>query len=145
MFKHDKTTSTNQTGIYVKNTPKPLNAKQIAQQRIDILFEQANLICKTNPALATKYIQTARKIAMSARYPLPQKYKRHICKHCKTLFVIGFNCRVRIQQKRTPHVVATCLNCGYNSRIPIKRKKQIRKKERAKIEQTPNIPHETPR
>jgi ribonuclease P protein subunit RPR2 len=125
----------------VKNTLKPLNTKQIAQQRIDILFKQANTIGKTNPTLATEYIKTAQKVAMSARFPLPKKYKHRICKHCKTLLITGFNCRIRIQQKREPHIVATCLNCGYNSRIPLKKKK----KERAKIEQTPNISHETPR
>jgi RNase P subunit RPR2 len=124
----------------VKNI-QPLNIKQIAQQRIAILFEQANLIGKTNPALATKYIKTAQKIAMAARLPINQKYKRHICKHCKTLLITGHNNRVRIQQKREPHIVATCLNCGYTSRIPIKNNK----KENTKNEQTTNIPHETPR
>jgi ribonuclease P protein subunit RPR2 len=140
MFKHNKKPSNNKV-LHVKNKLKPLNAKQIAQQRIDILFEQANIINKTNPTLATEYIKTARKIAMSARFPIPQKYKRQICKHCKTLLTTGFNSRVRIQQKREPHIVVTCLNCGYNSRMPIRKKNQ----ERAKIEQTPNIPHETPR
>jgi len=125
----------------VRNTLKPLNAKQIAQQRIDILFEQADTVGKTNPTLATEYIKTAQKIAMAARFPIPTKYKRRICKHCKTLFIAGYNNRVRIQQKREPHIVVTCLNCGYNSRILIK----TRKKRCTKNEQPNNIPHETSR
>jgi ribonuclease P protein subunit RPR2 len=124
----------------VKNI-QPSNIKHIAQQRIDILFEQAGLIGKTNPALATEYIKTAQKIAMAARIPINQKYKHRICKHCKTLLITGHNNRARIQQKREPHIVVTCLNCGYNSRIPIKNNK----KENTKNEQTTNIPHETPR
>ena len=125
----------------MKNTQKQLNINQIAKQRIDILFKQADNIGKTNPTLATQYIKTAQKIAMSARFPLPPKHKHRICKHCKTLHITGHNTQIRIQQKREPHIVTTCLNCGYNTRIPIK----TRKKERNKNEQTPNISHETPR
>jgi ribonuclease P protein subunit RPR2 len=125
----------------VKNTQKSSNTKQIAQRRIDIIFQQADAIAKANPELATEYIKTAQNIAMAARIPIPSKHKRRICKHCKILFIIGHNSRVRIQQKREPHIVVTCLNCGYNSRIPIKNKK----KECTKNEQTPNITHETPR
>jgi ribonuclease P protein subunit RPR2 len=115
----------------VKNTQKPLNTKQIAQQRIDIIFKQADAIAKVNPELATEYIKSAQKIAMAARIPIPSKHKRRICKHCKTLLITGYNNRVRIQQKREPHIVVTCLNCGYNSRIPIKNKKKERTKNRA--------------
>jgi ribonuclease P protein subunit RPR2 len=125
----------------VRNTQKPLSTKQIAQQRIDIIFKQADAIAKTNSTLATEYIKIAQKIAMAARIPIPPKHKRRICKHCQTLLVTGHNNRVRIQQKREPHIVVTCLSCGYNSRIPIKNKK----KECTKNEQPPNIPHETPR
>jgi ribonuclease P protein subunit RPR2 len=113
----------------VKGSLKPLNVKQIARQRVDILFEQATTVSKTNPQLATEYIKTAKKVAMSARLPLPTKYKRHVCKHCNTLFITGFNCRVRIQPKREPHIVATCLNCGHHLRIPIRKKKEGTKSE----------------
>ncbi|MCL2172676.1 MAG: ribonuclease P [Candidatus Bathyarchaeota archaeon] len=113
----------------MKNTVKPLSVKQIAEQRVNTLFTQAESIVKINPQLAVEYIKTAQKVAMSARFPLPPKYKRRICKHCNTLLISGFNCRARIQQKREPHVVVTCLNCGYHLRILIRKKK-----ENAKIE-----------
>jgi ribonuclease P protein subunit RPR2 len=45
-----------------------------------------------------------------------------ICRECNSLFVQGVNCRVRIKQKREPHVVVTCLNCGNQTRILLKRK-----------------------
>ncbi|MCL2868751.1 MAG: ribonuclease P [Candidatus Bathyarchaeota archaeon] len=107
----------------MKGSIKPLSIKQIAQQRIDTLFTQAETINKTNPRLATQYLKNAQKVAMSARLPLPTKYKRRICKHCNTLLTAGYNCRIRIQQKREPHIVVTCLNCGYHLRIPIRKKK----------------------
>jgi len=108
----------------VKNSLKPFSVKQIAQQRIDTLFTQAEAIGKTNPQLVSQYVKAAQKVAMAARFSLPPKYKRRICKHCNTLLITGFNCRVRIQQKREPHIVATCLNCGYHLRIPIRKKKK---------------------
>lgn len=100
------------------------NAKQIARQRIKILFEQAKKVYPDNPQLSSRYIATARKIAMAAKIPLPTMYKRQICKKCNTLLVQGDNCRVRIRQKREPHMVITCLTCEHKTRIPLKKKKE---------------------
>ncbi|TRO46945.1 hypothetical protein E2P47_05135 [Candidatus Bathyarchaeota archaeon] len=100
------------------------DTKQIARQRIQILFQQAKKSYRENPQLASRYILNARKIAMAAKIPLPTLYKRQICKKCNTLLVQGDNCRVRIRQKREPHVVITCLNCGSKTRIPLKKKKE---------------------
>jgi ribonuclease P protein subunit RPR2 len=105
-------------------------AKQIAKQRIAILFQQAAAIYKTDPALAQNYLLTARKIAMSARLSLPTAYKRCICKKCNSLLVPGETSRVRIKPTRETHIVVTCLNCGNQTRIPLKEKKIN--------EQTPN-------
>jgi ribonuclease P protein subunit RPR2 len=117
-----------------------LSLKQVAQQRIEILFGQAAAVSKTNPKLAAEYVKCAQKVAMSARFPLPTEYKRRVCKHCGFLLVEGFNVRVRIQQKREPHIVVTCLNCGYNSRIMLRKKK-----ESVEIEQADNDSNEASR
>ena len=108
--------------------------KQIAKQRIQVLFQQAQSIYKTNPQLAHRNIEIARKIAMSARLSLPKVYTRQICKNCNSLLVPGENSRVRIKPKREPHVVVTCLNCGNQTRIPLK----IKKQEKKQIEQNNN-------
>ncbi len=121
----------------VKSSKKPTSLKQIAKQRIEVLFKQADNVCKVNPKLASEYVLEARKVAMSARFPLPSEFKRQICKNCNALLVQGFNCRVRLQQKREPHVIVTCLNCGNQSRILLKKKK-----DRVRIEQN-NHPNET--
>lgn len=115
------------------------NIKQMARQRIQILLKQAKKSYRDNPKLSRRYIANARKIAMAAKIPLPTLYKRQICKKCNTLLVQGDNCRVRIKQKREPHVIITCLSCGCKTRIPLKKKK-----EKTKLEQD-NHPNETPR
>jgi ribonuclease P protein subunit RPR2 len=106
--------------------------KAIAKQRIQVLFEQAEVVGRVNPELSSRYVASARKIAMAARIRLPWEFKRRTCKRCNTLFVYGENCRVRVRQKREPHVVITCLKCGWQTRIP------LRKKEEKKIEQDNN-------
>lgn len=115
------------------------SVKQIARQRIQILFEQARQAGKTDPASAAQYIKSARRIAMAARIRLPIEFRRQVCRSCNALLVQGFNCRVRVKQKREPHVVITCLNCGKQTRIMLKTKK-----EHKTLEQN-NNPNETPR
>ena len=103
------------------------NTKQIARQRVKILFQQAKKVYHDNPKLSNRYVTHARKIAMAAKMPLPKVYRLQICKKCNSLLVQGDNCRVRIKQKREPHVVITCLNCGSKTRIPLKKKKEENK------------------
>ena len=113
--------------------------KQIARQRIQILFEEAEKIGKTEPQLAMQYVKSPRRIAMAARIRLPAEFKRQTCRKCNALFIQGSNCRVRVKQKREPHVVITCLNCGNQTRMLL-----AKKKEQKHLEQNYN-PNETPR
>jgi ribonuclease P protein subunit RPR2 len=115
------------------------SAKQIARQRIQVLFQQAKSVYHSNPPLSSHYIETARKIAMATKIRLPLVNKRQICKKCNVLLVPGDNCRVRIRQRRESHVVVTCLHCGYKTRILLRRNK-----EKTKLEQD-NYSNETPR
>ena len=115
------------------------NAKQIANQRIQVLFQQAKKVYRDNPRLSSRYVETARKIAMAAKIRLPAMYRRHVCKNCNMLLVQGDSCRVRIKQEREPHVVVTCLSCGHKTRILLRKKR-----EETKLEQD-NYPNETSR
>ena len=100
---------------------KQSSVKQIARQRIQILFEQAKKAGKTEPELATQYVKSARRIAMAAKIRLPLEFRRETCK-MQSLLVQGANCRVRVKQKREPHVVVTCLNCGNITSIMLRKK-----------------------
>jgi len=113
--------------------------KEIARHRIQILFEQAKKVAKADPKLASQYVLSARKIAMAAKIRMPLEFRRETCKECNALFIMGVNCRVRIKQKREPHVVVTCLNCGNQTRILLKGKM-----EHKELEQD-NHSHEAPR
>ncbi len=94
--------------------------KDIARQRIHKLFIFAKKTIKKDPEKAQRYIQIARKIAMRTRLHLPREYQSLICRGCKRFILPGVNCRVRIGQRREPHVIITCFHCGKHSRTPIK-------------------------
>jgi ribonuclease P protein subunit RPR2 len=103
--------------------------KQIARERVQILFLQAHRSYKTNPQLAQTYITMARNIAMAARIRLPQPLSRSACKACNSYLVPGETSRVRIRPRREPHMVVTCLRCGNKTRAPLKTKHKVEKKQ----------------
>jgi len=109
-----------------------IGTRQVAKNRICVLFEQAEAIRKTDPDLSRRYVEIARKIAMAARLRLPYDYKRKTCKKCNSLLVAGDNFRARIRQKREPHLVVTCLTCGSKTRIMLRKKKERTKHEQNK-------------
>jgi ribonuclease P protein subunit RPR2 len=96
------------------------SAKQIALKRVETLFQLAKDIIHKDPELAQRYVQLARRIAMRTRLKLPKVYKRLVCRKCKSFILPGVNCRIRIQKRREPHMVITCLICGGYSRIPLR-------------------------
>lgn len=98
--------------------------RKIALQRIQILFELAKQKIREEPQLAQRYVKIARRIAMRTRLRLPAEYRRMICKHCKSFIYPDVNCRVRLQRRREPHVVMTCLICGKHTRIMLKPSKK---------------------
>jgi ribonuclease P protein subunit RPR2 len=98
------------------------NTRSIARQRVQTLFGLAGETLDQDPVLAQRYVNIARRIAMAAKIRLPTRYRRQICRHCKSFILPGVNCRVRVKQLREPHVVITCLNCGKQMRIPLSKR-----------------------
>ncbi|MBS7652655.1 MAG: ribonuclease P [Candidatus Bathyarchaeia archaeon] len=95
---------------------------EIALQRIERLFCLAEEVYRENPALAQRYVSLARRIAMRARLSLPREFRRRVCRGCGAFLVPGSSSRVRVRQRREPHVSITCLRCGRVYRIPLGRR-----------------------
>ncbi len=110
-------------------TPEWLTAmnstKRIALQRIHTLFSLAKEVIHEDPELAQRYVHIARKIAMRTQLRLPKEFRWLVCRKCKSFIFPGVNCRIRIQQRREPHMVMTCLNCGRHFRLPLKRREKL--------------------
>lgn len=90
--------------------------KDIARERISILFEQASSIFKKNKSLANRYITLARKIAMKSNIRLTKIQKKKFCKHCYSYLVPGANARVRINNNK---IVTYCSECKKYSRMQL--------------------------
>ncbi|TFG10399.1 ribonuclease P [Candidatus Thorarchaeota archaeon] len=95
--------------------------RRIAEERIRLLWAQAQEIASENPSLARSMMQTARKVAQKARMKLPREMTRRICKGCGTVLIPGQTCRVRVRTNRARHVVVTCLECGAIQRYIVER------------------------
>tara|TARA_Y100000310_G_scaffold342813_1_gene447581 strand:+ start:682 stop:993 length:312 start_codon:yes stop_codon:yes gene_type:complete len=99
------------------NIPKA-KQKEIAKERIKILFQQAEKSFKKNPSLSDRYVTLARKIAMKLKVGIPQELKRKFCKHCYKFLMPSVNSRNRIRDGK---VIISCLECKKFTRIPLKR------------------------
>jgi ribonuclease P protein subunit RPR2 len=89
-----------------------------------VLFQLAKEAVQNRPDLAERYVEMARKIAMRTRLHLPLEYRLHVCRHCKRFILPGVSSRVRVQPRREPHIVVTCLHCGGLARVPLRRKRR---------------------
>ena len=56
--------------------------KEIALERINELFSQAEKVFRKSPDLADRYVELARKIGMKYKTRIPPELKRQFCKHC---------------------------------------------------------------
>lgn len=88
---------------------KKKELRKIALQRVEQLFREA----EKRPAMANRYVDLARKIAMKVEMPLPREYKRRFCKFCNTYFQSG-NFRVRVKDKV---IITYCLTCKRYNKV----------------------------
>ena len=91
--------------------------REIALERINILFQEADLMFKEDPRLSDRYVEIARKIAMKYKVSIPRELKRRFCKHCYTFLVPGINCRIRNNEGK---MVYYCKICKKFMRFPLK-------------------------
>jgi len=90
--------------------------KNIARERIEILFREARQAFPANPERSNRYVEMARKIAMRQRIRIDREYRRQYCHHCYCYLVPGKNMRARVHDG---HVVVTCLSCNKKTRFRV--------------------------
>jgi ribonuclease P protein subunit RPR2 len=93
--------------------------KEIAKERVKILFQQAEEVFSRNKSLAHRYVTLARKIAMKVKLRMPIELKRKYCKHCYKFLMPGVNARIRTRDGK---VIISCLECKKFTRIPVRKK-----------------------
>lgn len=93
------------------------NAKEIAKERIETLFEEAEKSFKIHPERSNRYVELARKIGMKLKVKIPKELKRKFCKHCNSYLKPGVNLKIRNHKGR---MIYECLKCGKFMRFVIK-------------------------
>ena len=107
-----------------KHYLKPKKQRDLALEKITLLFKEAISSFKTDPKTADKNVKLARKTAMTFKVKIPLKFKRRFCKNCYSFLLPGKNCRIRTNKG---NIVYYCLNCkgftriGYKSKISSKK------------------------
>ncbi|MFB6295210.1 MAG: ribonuclease P protein component 4 [Candidatus Nanohaloarchaea archaeon] len=93
---------------------KPAWAEQIARERIDILFDEAAQAFPEHPDRADRYVELARRIAMTVTVSLPAELRERCCPDCHAYLQPGENARVRVEDGVK---TVTCGECGGSRRI----------------------------
>jgi ribonuclease P protein subunit RPR2 len=92
-------------------------AKQIARERIAILFNLAEAAFAEDPGRSDRYVALARRISMRQRVRIPREFRRRFCHHCAAFLVPGANMRVRVHRGM---VVVTCRACKGSMRYRVR-------------------------
>lgn len=85
--------------------------RDIAAERIKILYALAKEAYKTDPELSAKYIKHIKKISKHYKISLSADFKKNVCKKCDAILIPGKSSSIRIASVKK-YVVIKCLNCG---------------------------------
>ncbi len=89
--------------------------KDLAKERIHILFKQAADEFSRYPARSHRYVEMARALSMKYKVRMPKEFRLSFCKECLHYLVSGKNASIRVKKNR---VIISCKDCGHIKRIP---------------------------
>lgn len=93
--------------------------KDLARQRMNILFNKSMSIVSTDPELARRYVEIALAISRKSGVPIPRPFRMNYCKKCHSFLMPGVTSRIRLRGKGKKRLVIKCLSCGRIFRYPI--------------------------
>lgn len=102
---------------------------KIAIERMNILFERAELEFINHPERSNRYVELAKKLSTKYNTKIPEKWSRRYCKNCNKFLCPGHNCTVRLVNSE---VNIFCGECDHVMKIPYQKEKKH--KRRAKYE-----------
>ena len=90
--------------------------KKIALERMYILVKTAISNARSDPNLAEKQANLARRISTRYRINKPYELRLNFCKKCKKFIVPGINSRIRIGRTPLKSIRITCNFCEHTYR-----------------------------
>ncbi len=94
---------------------KPKWQIDIAGERIEILFEEAEKEFEKHPERSDNYISLARRIAMRYNVRIPPRLRIRFCRKCYKYLKPNVNSTI---EERGSAVAVGCKNCGYKRTYP---------------------------
>lgn len=88
-----------------------MQPRKIAEERIEILFKQAENKFGEDPELSDRYVEIARKIGERTQTSLRKDLKLKFCSSCGSFWRPGANCKVNINPEKSI-LEYNCCNCG---------------------------------
>ncbi len=98
---------------------RPNWINNIANERMEILFNQAEKAFDSHPERSDRYVKLTRSISTKYNIKLPDYWRGRFCKNCNKFLKPGVNLRVRLSDKC---ITNKCLECGNVTRIPYTRR-----------------------
>jgi ribonuclease P protein subunit RPR2 len=108
---------------------KPGWQRDIARERIEILFGLAGREFQSHRERSKRYVGLARRIGMRYNVRIPEGLKGSFCRKCSSYLKPGVNSRARTSPRQRALVIK-CLECGSISRHPYRRERKAGKKPR---------------
>jgi len=81
-------------------------------ERVEILLAKALETAKSDPELAHRQAELARRICLKYNLRLPYYSRQLFCRGCKRFIIPGLSARVRLGY-RPKAIKITCLYCGH--------------------------------
>ena len=85
--------------------------KKIALERMYILINNAISNARSNPSLAQRQANLARRIGTHHRIKMPYELRINFCKKCKNFIAPGINSRIRLGRTHLKSIRITCNFC----------------------------------
>lgn len=108
-----------------RGSKKPKWMRDIAKERMDILFTLAVKEFSQNPSRSHRYVELARNISKKYNTKIPQKWSRSYCKNCYKFLCPGKNFQVRLVSSEV-HI--KCYECNNVMIIPYKKEKKLKRR-----------------
>lgn len=115
--------------IFLSRGKRPKWMIDIAIERMNILFNRAEMEFITHPERSNRYVELALKLSTKYNTKVPYEWSKRYCKECKSFLKPGHNCTVRLVNSE---VNIFCGECGHVMKIPYRKEKKL--KRRAKYE-----------
>lgn len=90
--------------------------KEIAAERIRILYDLARGLAGRDDSLSSEYVKTLRRISAHYKVGIPEGIKDRICKRCNLVLVPGLTSDVRLASSKG-YLVYTCRKCKGENHI----------------------------